>query len=150
MKSKYETVVLPQLDQVQNWIRDGMTEQQVAKRLGIAYSTFRVYRDKYPALSAVLKKTKEVVDAEVVGALYKRAIGYDVTEYEEVYDGAGNLVSRKKKIRHIPPDPTSMNLWLTHRQKAAWGAVIEATDDNTGGVIILAERNILEEPKDEG
>lgn len=149
MKSKYETEVLPRLEEIKSWVRDGATDDEVAKRLGVARSTFFLYKGKYSDFSDALKKTKEIVDAEVVGALYRRAMGYDVTEYEELYDGQGNLLSRKKKIRHIPPDPASMSFWLQHRQRMNWGAVIEAQDAETGGVIMIAQKNIIEVPKDE-
>ena len=149
MKSKYETAVLPYLEQIKNWVRDGATDDEVSERLGIHRSTFYLYKSKYSDFADALKKTKEIVDAQVVGALYKRAMGYDVTEYEEVYDGQGNLVSKKKKIRHIPPDPTSMAFWLQHRQKMQWTAAVEATDSDTGGVIMISQKNIIEVPKDE-
>lgn len=144
MKSKYETVVQPNLKLVEAWCRDGLSDREISERLGIAYSTFRIYKEKYSALSASLKKTKDIVDSEVVGALFKRALGYEVTEWEETYDGQGNLIAKKKKIRHIPPDPTSMNFWLTHRQRMNWGAPIEAVDSNTGGVVMIPEKAVVE------
>lgn len=56
--SKYQSHVEPKLLLIQAWARDGYTEEQTALKLGVAYSTFRVYKDKYPALSAALKKVK--------------------------------------------------------------------------------------------
>lgn len=149
MKSKYETDVLPRLEEIKDWVRDGANDKEVMERLGIKNSAFYVYKGKHPEFAETLKKTKEIVDAQVVGALFKRAMGYDVTEYEEVYDGQGNLVSKKKKIRHIPPDPTSMAFWLQHRQKMQWTAAVEATDSESGGVIMISQKNIIEVPKDE-
>ena len=76
-KSKYFTHVEPKLKLVECWARDGLTDEQIANNLGIAYSTLREYRDKYSALSAALKKGKEIVDYEVENALLKRALGYE-------------------------------------------------------------------------
>src|SRR5690606_41175172 len=64
-KSKYHTHVEPRLKEIEAWARDGLTDEQIAKNLGVAYSTFRKYKDEYPAFSAALKKGKEVVDIEV-------------------------------------------------------------------------------------
>lgn len=147
MKSKYETVVEPNLGRISDWCRDGVSDKDIAKRLGVAYSTFRVYRDKYPALSATLERTKDIVDSEVVNAGYKRATGYYVDEWEELYDGQGNLLSRKKKQKYIPPDPRMVEWWLNYRQRNLWGAAVEATDSDTGGVIMISQRNIVEMPK---
>lgn len=47
-KSKYDTHVEPRLIEVEGWARDGLTDKQIAKNLGIAYSTFREYVKSYP------------------------------------------------------------------------------------------------------
>lgn len=65
------------------WARDGLTDEQIAHNMGIAYSTLRVWKEKYSALSAALKKNKEIADAQVENALFKRAIGCKVTEVIE-------------------------------------------------------------------
>ena len=67
---KYLELVEPRLDDIKAWARDGVIEEEIAKRLGIAYSTFRDYRDKHSALSQALKKSKEHYDNEVVEAQY--------------------------------------------------------------------------------
>ncbi len=89
-KSKYETHVKPKLQLVEGWARDGLTDEQIAHNLGVAYSTFREYKKKYSALSAALKKGKEIVDYEVENALLKRALGYkyDEVTIEEFDDGS--------------------------------------------------------------
>ncbi|NLT46172.1 MAG: hypothetical protein GXX80_11775 [Thermotogaceae bacterium] len=79
MKSKYETHVADRLDVIRGWCRDGLTEEEIAKRLGVACSTFRKYKGDYPALSAALKEGKEVADYRVENALYNKAINGDTT-----------------------------------------------------------------------
>lgn len=79
-KNKYHTHVEPRLTEVEGWARDGLIDKQIAHNLGVAYSTFREYVKKYPALSASLKKGKEVIDYEVENALLKRALGYKYDE----------------------------------------------------------------------
>lgn len=63
---------------IEGWARNGLSEKQIAKNMGISYSTFRVWRDKFPALSAALKKNKEIVDMEIENALYKAAISGNI------------------------------------------------------------------------
>ena len=65
---------------IEGWARDGLTDKQISQNMGVAYSTFRDWVKKFPALSASLKKGKEVVDRQVENALLRRALGYDYTE----------------------------------------------------------------------
>ena len=54
------------------WARDGLTQAQIAKNMGIALSTLKEWIKKYPAISAALKKGKELADYEMENALYKK------------------------------------------------------------------------------
>ena len=68
------------LIKIEGWARDGLIDKQTAENIGVAYSTFREWVKKFPALSASLKRGKEVVDRQVENALFKSAIGYEYTE----------------------------------------------------------------------
>jgi len=121
-KSKYQTHVEPRLKEIEAWARNGLTDEQIAKNLGVAYSTFRKYKDEYPAFSAALKKGKEVVDIEVENALLKRALGY---EYEEVKTLVEEVDGKKKKkvekiIKHVPADVSAGIFWLRNRKGLVW------------------------------
>lgn len=63
----------PKLAVLNNWARMGLSEPQIAHNMGISYSTFKVWKAKYPAISAAVEEGKEVVDAVVVNALIKAA-----------------------------------------------------------------------------
>lgn len=79
-KSKWETHVKDKLILVEGWARDGLTDEQIAKNLGIGIRTLYEYKEKYPQFSQSLKKGKEVIDIEVENALLRRALGYRYTE----------------------------------------------------------------------
>lgn len=64
---------------IEGWARDGLTDEQIAHNIGISRSTLKEWKKKYPALSAALKKSKEVADREVENALYKKALAGDTT-----------------------------------------------------------------------
>lgn len=114
-KSKYDTHVKPKLDLIEGWARDGLIEEQIAKKLGVAYSTFRVYKEQFPALSAALNKGKEVVDLEVENKLLQRALGY---EYEEITYEYG--IEVKRVVKHVMPDTTAQIFWLKNRLPDKW------------------------------
>ena len=118
-KSKWETHVKDKLILVEGWARDGLTDEQIAKNLGIGIRTFYEYKEKYPQFSQSLKRGKEVVDTEVENALLKRALGYTYDEetYEELSDGT----SKSKVVtKHIPGDTTAQIFWLKNRKPGVW------------------------------
>ena len=81
---KYEEAVLPHFGRIRKWAEQGASERQIAKQLGIAYSTFREYKKRYPAFSALLKEkdTGPLVE-ELRSALVKKAIGFEYKEKKE-------------------------------------------------------------------
>lgn len=117
--SKYETHVAPRLTEIEDWVRNGATDEEVAKRLGIAYSTLREYKNEFSAFSAVLKKSKEYVDAQVENALLKRALGYDFQEITKEFKN-GELVPTKIVKKHIAPDIKAQIFWLKNRRPEQW------------------------------
>ena len=124
MKGKYtEWLTDDGLLRVEGWARDGLIDEQIAHNMGIAYSTFRDWVSKYPALSAALKKGKAPVDYEVENALRKRAIGYDyeeiTEEIETLKDGSTKKHIRKVK-KHVPGDVLAMFFWLKNRRPDKW------------------------------
>lgn len=124
-KSKYETNVKDKLILVEGWARNGLTDEQIAKNLGIAYSTFREYKNKHLALSAALKNGKEVIDFEVENSLLKRALGYKYKEVtkELVRDPKTKkeeLKITKEVIKEVAPDTTAQIFWLKNRKPQEW------------------------------
>lgn len=105
---------------LEGWARDGLTDEQISRNMGIAYSTFREWKKKYSAFSVVLKRTKDVVDREVENALFKRAMGY---KYDEVTYERGEEVKRVTK--EVAPDTTAQIFWLKNRKPAEWRDKIE-------------------------
>ena len=79
-KSKWETHVKDKLILVEAWARNGLTDEQIAKNLGISKDTFYKYKKEHTDFSDSLKRGKEVIDIEVENALLKRALGYKYNE----------------------------------------------------------------------
>lgn len=128
-KNKYHSHVEPKLLLVEAWARDGTIDEDIAKKLGVAYSTFREYVKKYPALSAALKRGKEVADVEVENALFRRAIGYQYDEVTRESDKridpeTGELVDvmveTKRVTKEVQPDVAAQIFWLKNRRPDKW------------------------------
>jgi len=154
VKSKYDTHVLPKAMLVEAWARDGLSEEQIAKNLNVAYSTFKVYKGLHPALSAALTRGREVADVEVENAVFRRATGYDYVEKTQEHmcipqeDGSSLRVLLKEKTitKHVPGDIKAQAFWLTNRKRGpdGWSNAPEAmgaADDDNTGVVMLPEIN---------
>lgn len=117
---------------VQGWARDGLTDEQIAKNIGIAPRTYYEWQERFPQFRQAIKKGKAPVDIEVENALLKRALGYEyeetITEIEEVEEGR-----QKKHIRrirkHMPPDVGAIVFWLKNRKSGKWRDKIEAAPE---------------------
>ena len=109
---------------LEGWARDGLTDEQIAKNMGIAPSTLYEWKKKSKEFSESLKKGKEVVDFEVENALLKRALGYEYEE--ETYE---NGILTKKVKKQVPPDTTAQIFWLKNRKPNNWKDRVETDED---------------------
>lgn len=123
-KGKYQYWIEPDgLLLIQGWAREGLTDEQIAKNMGIGKTTLYDWQKKFPEITNALKKSKEIVDYEVENALLKRALGYRYQEKitETRYDQNGDPYTYERTMeKEMPPDPTSMIFWLKNRQPAKW------------------------------
>ena len=154
-KGKYEKwLELDGLLLLTAWARDGLTDAQIATNMGIAYSTLREWKDKFSALSAALKKGKEVTDIEVENSLFKRAMGYSydevtqelVTDVDEYGDVIKALKVTKVVRKEAQPDTTAQIFWLKNRKPEQWRdkSNVELTGKDGGPVEIESPRERIE------
>lgn len=119
-KGKYEKWLTDEgLTLLEDWARNGLTEEQIAKNMGITRKTLFNWKEKYLPILHALKKGKEIVDAQVENALLKRALGYDITETKVVESSKGIVTTTI--IKHIPSDVTACIIWLKNRRRSKWG-----------------------------
>ena len=105
---------------IEGWARDGLTDEQVAKNMGIGYSTLQTWKSKYQDIQDTLKRGKEVIDREVENALLKRALGYTYNEVTQEADEFGELAVSKVITKQVSPDVTAQIFWLKNRKPAEW------------------------------
>lgn len=152
-KSKF-TEEFPQL--VEMYLRQGLTEAQAAKKLGVSVSTFEHYKTQYPEFLEAIKKGKAPVDFEVENALLKRALGYEYTERKEEMaaieseDGSTMVPGKKvtETVKHVAPDTTAAIFWLKNRQPERWRDVkgVELTGKD-GGPVEQQSTTVLSAPE---
>ena len=136
---KYEDYVKPRLFEIKMWSREGLTYQEIAKRLGIAVITLKAYRETQKELKNALIEGRQVADYKVEDALYKKALGYKVNE--EVKERVFNKDTREYEIittkvisKEVPPDMQAVAFWLKNRKSATWR---EKQDLNFNGQLDL-------------
>jgi len=79
-KGKYEEWLTAEgLILLEGWARDGLTDEQIAKNIGIKRPTLYEWKKRHPDISDALKKGKAVIDYEVENALLKNALEGDTT-----------------------------------------------------------------------
>lgn len=88
---------------LEGWARDGLTEEQISKNIGIDRTTLYRWKEKNDNICNALKKGREVVDFEVENALYKSAM-------------SGNV--------------TAQIFWLKNRRKEQWRDKVEYETNN--------------------
>lgn len=110
---------------IEGWARDGLTDEQIAKNMGIAPKTLYRWKEEHCQICQSLKSGKEVVDRQVENALLKRALGYKYKETtkELVVDketGSSRLVVTKVVEKEVVPDTTAQIFWLKNRKPEEW------------------------------
>ena len=113
---------------LEGWARSGLTDEQIAKNIGINRTTLYDWKKKEVNIADALKRGKEVIDFEVENALLKKALGYTITIKEEKLDKDGCVHTLEKDV-HIPPDTTAQIFWLKNRKPNNWKDRVETDED---------------------
>jgi len=116
----YEEKVLARLEEIGAWAREGYTEEDIAKELGISYSGFRNYKKQHMELVGVLTENKKIADNAVRAALFRRATGYTYTKERKERGEDGKLMVVEKATVEVAADVSAAKFWLTNRDPENW------------------------------
>ena len=116
---------------LEGWARDGLTDEQIAKKIGITARTLYRWKDKYSQICQSLKKGKEIVDTEVENALLNNALGYSYeeevvsTKREVIYKNGKRVKEISEPViitlnRHKPAETMAQIYWLNNRKPKQW------------------------------
>lgn len=134
-KGKYEYWLTHDgLTRLEGWARDGLTDEQIAKNMGISAATLYNWKRDYLEISDTLKRGKEVVDFEVENALLKKALGYKTKEMKLTRDG--QLIEME---REVSGDVTAQIFWLKNRKPDKWRDKPEEEKQDTRKEAVIVE-----------
>lgn len=110
---------------IQGWARDGLTDEQISKNMGIGSTTLYRWMNEHREIREAIKKGRKPLDLLVENALLKSALGYDVEEetWERKFNRNTNewdMICTKKTKKHIPPSNTAQIFWLKNRKPNEW------------------------------
>ena len=132
-KRKYEYWLTPEgLIKLEGWARDGLTDEQIAKNIGINRDTLYRWKKAHSDISDALKRGKEVIDRQVENALLKRDLGYT---YDEITFEGDDEVKRVRK--QVVPDTTAQIFWLKNRKPEEWRDKREIVKDDDNDQVLL-------------
>lgn len=114
----------------EGYARDGLIDVEIAKKLGIAKSTFYEYMKKFPDFSDSIARGKLPVDFEVESLLLKRCRGFEYMETTIEYlpspvSKSGKIEEKKiakvKKVsKLVIPDTRAQEIWIQNRMPDKW------------------------------
>ncbi len=131
-KSKYETHVLPYLEQIAAMCRNGLTDEEIYNTLKIGRESFYKYKREHTEFAESLRENKEFADLKVENNLNKNANGYDyeeevvVMKKEVFYNENGK---REKEVvypvvvplkKHKESETKAQQFWLQNRKPKQW------------------------------
>jgi hypothetical protein len=116
--NKYETHVKPRLKEIEKFCTY-MTEKQIAETLGVAYSSFCEYKNKYPELLESLKKGRESLVLELRSTLIRKAKGFNYSEKKIIKEN-GVVVREEEYQKASLPDVAALNLLLKNYDRENW------------------------------
>ena len=117
-KVRYDTYVQPHLEKITEWIRT-KSEKQIAGMLGIAESTWHLYKTQHPELVEAIVKGRQDLVSDVKSALIERAIGFEYKEEKQyIKDGKDGITTYTEiTSKRALPDVAACNSILQNLDK---------------------------------
>ena len=126
-KGKYHDWLTPEgLLQISSWARDGLTDEEIARKMKIGTRTLYDWEKRFPQILQALKNNKELADQQVEQELFKKALGKTTVKEVvkerrfNVVTGEYELVVVKETEKGVAPDITAQIFWLKNRKPNEW------------------------------
>ena len=141
---------------LQAWARAGLSDERIAKHIGISRSTLNEWKKKNKTIKEALGTGKEIANRQVENTLFRLTQGGTVkvkkvfklkkTQYEN-----GKKISEEEYLEareeeeYISPDFKAISFWLRNKAPEDWRDKILASQEDEGpqeNLVILTPRQV--------
>lgn len=116
-KSKYDTVIPPNIEQIKEWLSRGVPERDIAKNLGVAYSTWKNWKKDHEEFLAIFDHARRPRITELENTMFKLATGFSIEKKSsKVVKNADGSERIDKSIETVyyPPNFNALRFLLTN------------------------------------
>lgn len=139
------------------WARAGLTDEQIAKSIGVSRSTLSEWKKKHETIREALSTGKEFADRMVENSLFKMTQGYTMNVKKAFkvkkieYDDTGKKKVEKEELQYaeeteyVSPDIKAIMFWLKNRKPDIWREKIvdkEGDEGGNTGVVVLTPTQV--------
>lgn len=149
------------LELVEGWARDGLSDEQIAKNMGIAVSTLYDWKKRHLEFMEAFKKGKQVVNIELENALFKKAIGAKTTTTTYRVSKLDDNVLKARRLRFADkymeehPEASKKDALIaatehvdTH-EKIVWSIVENQLPPDVGALMFLLKNRLPEKYREQ-
>lgn len=119
---------------LKGWARDGLTDGEIAKNIGVTQYTLIEWKKKFPQIADTIKEGRRPIIVEVEDSFFEKKLkGYFVEEeiVEVTKHPNGEKTEHRKKMkRWIPPDTTALIFYLKCRKPQQYNDKLAISADN--------------------
>lgn len=113
--SRYDAEIKPHLTEIENAVKSGATDKEIADAFGMSVSSIYEYKRKYKEFSQAFARGRKRIVYEIKAALLKKALGFEYQEEKTVAkkDKEGkNIVLIEQYKRYCVPSETAAAMLL--------------------------------------
>lgn len=112
---------------LKGWARDGLTDIEIWKQIGIGKTTFYKWMKLYPNFANAIKEGREPVIVQVEDAFINSCLGYYKTERTIIEYPDGTQV-KKAVEKYYPPKVGAQIFYLKTKKPELWSDDKDNTD----------------------
>ena len=115
------------LIKIKGWARDGLTDDEIAKKMGVSRSTFYGWLEKYSDILDAIKKGREPSNIILEDTAFERATKWKTVKevtWERLYNNQTKqyeLTTTKEVEKNVPPDSTLLIFLMKSRMPDKYG-----------------------------
>ena len=85
-----------------------VTQREMCERLSIDEATFSRLKKRHPEIQQVIDSARINLKMDLMGAMYKRAVGFETVDEEQIIEDKGRGSPQRRKVtkvtKQVPPD----------------------------------------------